>query len=59
MKFWILTESRMKSLIGVLILDFLFSGEISEQSDKVAQEPDFWVRTTNNDIKHKYESYEN
>jgi len=41
MKFWILTESRMKSLIGVLILDFLFSGEISEQSDKVAQEPDF------------------
>jgi hypothetical protein len=35
---------------------FWFFGEVSEQSDQVARKPNFWLRTGNNDPKHKDES---
>ena len=35
---------------------WLFSWKVSDQSDQVAWKPDFWLRTTNNDLKQKDES---
>jgi len=49
-------ESRKKSLQVARKPNFWFSGEVSEQSDQVAQNSDFWLRTGNNDPKQKDES---
>jgi len=35
---------------------FWFFRKVSEQPDKVAQKPDFWLRTSNNDLKQKDKS---
>jgi len=50
-------ESRKKFLLGEFwsLIFFLFSAEVSKQSDQVGQKPDFWLRTDNNYPKQKDE----
>jgi len=54
-------QSPVRSLFfGIFDPWFFFFwvyGKVSEHSDQVAQKPDFWLRTTNNELKQKDESY--
>jgi len=50
---------RKKSLLRESWSLIFFSGEVSEQSNQVAWNPDFWLKTTNNDPKQKDDSWEN